>query len=132
MTATTGTDRSSYLAQTIRKELDDMTAKVAESKQAVAEDRNSDWALMDDLASAYAQAPVIFIFSKLFGQFEDGAVSISDFLLELNSYATDQLINGIRFSVSSSMGSNMIDVARQVEWKKLIEKTRMWIMFIKH
>lgn len=85
-----------------------MEEALPKAQAAVAASKNSRWAIVDDLANAYAQEGVAHSLNQLLGLLREGPENFGELIDRLQAQMVDELIRTQVSSQSTSIGSNAI------------------------
>jgi hypothetical protein len=118
------------MARRIQFHLDGWEEQAREAREAVAENKNSDWALMEDLAKAYGNAPMVFSLTRHKEYVEAGRGTWLETMIRLQDDLLRQLLMA-RISNSTSGASNLISEYKLQAIQQTYELVAGWVTVLK-
>lgn len=114
------------MARRIQFHLDGWNEKTEKARQAVVENKNSDWALMEDLAQSYGRQEMIFSLTRHKEFVEAGRGTWLDTMTKLRESLLQQLMS-IRISNSTSASANLISQYKLEALQQTLELVSGWV-----
>lgn len=118
------------MARRIRFALEGWEEQAAKAREAVAQNSNSDWALMEDLAKAYGYAPVAHAITRHLEYVENGHATWLDGMTKLRDSFLGDLVRS-RVSNSTSAAANLISQYKLQATQAAFELVDGWVTVLK-